>query len=363
MISTYAGVGSIGLGGDGGPATAAHLGDPFGVSVDLAGNVYVADRGADKIRKIGTDGIINAVAGNGTGGYSGDYVAPTLTELFAPTGVYVTPDGHKMYIADIENNRVRLVACAVAPITGLSTTLCAGTTLALTDDTTGGKWISSDTSVAVIDSVTGTLTLTHQGAISISYSDSTNCGIVMVTNYVTVDPAPYAGGITGEDSACPGYTVTLADTIAGGTWISKHAAIATISGAGVVSAVATGLDTVYYVVNNTCGADTALFVFRTLDMEGHCYVNGIATQKNVNDDMTIQVTPNPFTDQLHLVVTTTNTTSTNIYLSDLTGRTVAQKINAATNSDMIPEKDLPTGMYILEVNNGTTTKRMKVVKE
>ncbi len=72
VISTYAGCGSIGLTGDGGPATAAKFDDPCGLCVDAAGNLYVADFMNHNVRKIDPSGIISTFAGRGFGGYSGD---------------------------------------------------------------------------------------------------------------------------------------------------------------------------------------------------------------------------------------------------------------------------------------------------
>ncbi|MDA8087954.1 MAG: IPT/TIG domain-containing protein, partial [Nitrospiraceae bacterium] len=72
VIETMAGNGTAGYAGDSGPASQAALDRPSGVAVDGAGNIYVADTLNNRIRKIGADGIINAVAGNGAAGYSGD---------------------------------------------------------------------------------------------------------------------------------------------------------------------------------------------------------------------------------------------------------------------------------------------------
>ncbi|HTF27913.1 MAG TPA: hypothetical protein VK625_03665, partial [Flavitalea sp.] len=72
IISTIAGSPGAGYSGDGGPATLAKLNKPVSVTVDLSGNIYIADQGNAVIRKIAPDGIITTFAGNGTEGYSGD---------------------------------------------------------------------------------------------------------------------------------------------------------------------------------------------------------------------------------------------------------------------------------------------------
>ena len=87
MITTVAGNGSGGYSGDGGPATAAELDDPAGVAVDSAGDLFIADTGNNAIREVNlSTGVITTVAGNGTAGYSGDGGPATAAELDYPDG-------------------------------------------------------------------------------------------------------------------------------------------------------------------------------------------------------------------------------------------------------------------------------------
>jgi sugar lactone lactonase YvrE len=109
IITTYAGSGSCGYGGDGGAATAAQLYYPDGLTVDSSGNVYVADTYNQRIRKIATNGIISTVAGNGTAGFGGDGGSATSGELDNPTDVAFDPISGSFYIADQGNYRVRML--------------------------------------------------------------------------------------------------------------------------------------------------------------------------------------------------------------------------------------------------------------
>lgn len=107
IISTIAGNGTAGYSGNGGPATAAELNTPYGVTVDALGNIYIADMGNNRIRKI-TGGIISTYAGNGTAGFSGDGGPAILAELHNPYGVATDASGD-LFIADMSNNRIREV--------------------------------------------------------------------------------------------------------------------------------------------------------------------------------------------------------------------------------------------------------------
>ena len=145
-LTIFAGVGTLGSNGDGGPATAAQLNAPEGLAFDAAGNLFIADRGNGRIRKVTPTGDISTfatiagpnnlafdgtgnlyvsqsghtvsrvqpsgtatvIAGNGTAGFSGDGGQATAAMLFAPRGVRVDTAGN-LFIADSQNNRIRRV--------------------------------------------------------------------------------------------------------------------------------------------------------------------------------------------------------------------------------------------------------------
>ncbi|MBZ5538692.1 MAG: hypothetical protein LAO31_22320 [Acidobacteriia bacterium] len=111
VISTAAGIGTFGFSGDGGPATSAKLGSPYSLAVDAGGNLYIADSGNYRIRKVTPTGVISTVAGNGTRGFSGDGGPATSAQLGVANGVAVDAGGN-LYIADLENYRVRKVTPA-----------------------------------------------------------------------------------------------------------------------------------------------------------------------------------------------------------------------------------------------------------
>ena len=109
IITTVAGDGNFGDGGDGGPATLASLSYPFGLAVDLSGNLYITDQINSRIRKVDVaTGFITTVAGNGVFGLSGDGSLATSASLAFPQGVAVDGAG-SIYIADTLNWRIRKV--------------------------------------------------------------------------------------------------------------------------------------------------------------------------------------------------------------------------------------------------------------
>ncbi|MER7842537.1 RICIN domain-containing protein [Kitasatospora sp. NPDC096077] len=107
-ISTVAGTGAVGSGGDGGPADKAQLNYPRGLAVDATGTLYFADGGNHRIRKVTADGRISTVAGTGVAGFSGDGGPADKAQLNLPMGMAVDSTG-AVYVADYNNHRVRRI--------------------------------------------------------------------------------------------------------------------------------------------------------------------------------------------------------------------------------------------------------------
>ncbi|MFE4667234.1 RICIN domain-containing protein [Streptomyces sp. NPDC056716] len=154
VISTVVGSGTGGFGGDGGPATAAQLNLPLGVTAAGDGVLHIADYYNHRIRRVAADGVISTVAGNGTGGFAGDGGPATAARLNAPYGVAVDGAGN-LYIADSNNHRVRRVAAdgVMSTVAGNGTAGFAGDggpataaqlnlPLAVVADSTGALWIT-----------------------------------------------------------------------------------------------------------------------------------------------------------------------------------------------------------------------------
>jgi len=108
IITTIAGNGTEGFSGDGGPATQASLDLPSGLAVDDKGNLYISDRSNNRVRMVNSKGIIRTVAGNGKDGYHGDNMPALKATLDKPFGLALDKDNN-LYIADRGNNRIRKV--------------------------------------------------------------------------------------------------------------------------------------------------------------------------------------------------------------------------------------------------------------
>lgn len=117
VITTIAGNGEEGYSGDGGPATRAALNQPYGILLDRAGNLYIADRLNRRVRRVdAATGVITTVAGTGTAAYSGDGGPAAKAGLAEPNGLAFDSSQRLLYITDVADNRVRVVNLAAGTI-------------------------------------------------------------------------------------------------------------------------------------------------------------------------------------------------------------------------------------------------------
>jgi len=126
IITTVAGNGLSGYAGDGGPAVNAKLLAPSGIAVDASGNIFIADEGNNRIRRIAAStGIITTVAGNGTAGYAGDGNFAASAELDGPQDIFIDASNN-LYIADLNNDVIRKVNATTGKITTVAGNGTAG---------------------------------------------------------------------------------------------------------------------------------------------------------------------------------------------------------------------------------------------
>ena len=145
------------------------------------------------------------------------------------------------------------VNTAPAAIGGPSS-VCTGSTIALTDATAGGTWSTWSTYYASVGSATGVVTGINAGNATISYT----VGGCSVTTVVTINGTPIDSLLSGPSTVCVGSTATISTTTTGGTWSSGNTAVATVDPAtGVVTGVSNGLAPISYTVIGTCGSASA----------------------------------------------------------------------------------------------------------
>lgn len=141
-------------------------------------------------------------------------------------------------------------------ITGLAF-VCPGSVITLNNTTTGGTWTMSNAHATISSS--GAVTGVSAGADTAVYTVTNSCGTAVARFPLTVGVSSLmdAGTIAGPATACAGSTVTLSDTATGGFWGTTDAGVASVSSSGVVTAMAPGAVTIYYVVTSGCSPDTA----------------------------------------------------------------------------------------------------------
>jgi sugar lactone lactonase YvrE len=202
IITTVAGSGTAGYSGDGGLATNAELLNPYGVAVDSAGDLYIADSTNNRIREVSAGtGFISTVAGNGTGGYSGDGGASTSAELSGPSGVALDSAGN-LYIADSGNNRVREVEVTIPP----TLTFKTATNVGSTDSVDGPQTITvSNIGNATLTLATPTTGMNPSVAVGFTLNNSSTCPQLGNAS---------AAGMLASGTNCT-YAVDFAPTVAG----------------------------------------------------------------------------------------------------------------------------------------------------
>lgn len=304
IISTVVGTGPTGYSGDGGPATNATLYYPGGLNFDASGNLFIADSYNNVVRKVNTSGTISTFAGTGAAGYGGDGGPAIAALLYECTDVTFDASGN-IYVCDFFNSRVRKIVISNFPPrfdSGLSAhiTVCQNSpaiainTLLATTDSSAGE---TETWSVVLTPVHGVLaglstTITSTGS-SVSpagvtympntgYWGSDSCRVRVsdgttsdtLTVYINVTPLPVAGVVSGPATVCPGATISLSSTSAGGVWSSSNAAVATVGSTGTVGGASAGTAIISYTVTNSCGTttDTQLVTVQALPVAGT--VNG-----------------------------------------------------------------------------------------
>jgi trimeric autotransporter adhesin len=220
-IATVAGAGLRAYGGDGGLATSATLKEPYGITVDVSGNLYIADTGNNCIRMVSKSSrMITTVAGNGLTGYLGDGGLATSARLNSPQSVAVDASGN-LYIADTHNNRIRMVTKS----TGIITTVVGTGTYAYSGD---GRLAISSTLYLPTD-----ITLDASGNLFVA--DSFNNRIRMISLTATPSASP---SLSSTVSLLPSLKPSLSLSLLNSPSSSSSSASVCISSTSMITTVA-----------------------------------------------------------------------------------------------------------------------------
>lgn len=314
IISTIAGTGVAGFGGDGQAAVKAQLNLPYGVAVDAVGNVYVADLGNGRVRRINPDGTITTVAGTGKRASSPDGAAPLDTSLLSPRNVAVDAAGN-VYIAEFEGHRVRRLGTDGRLVT-LAGTGVAGyrgdgdrATLAqlnypagLAFDRAGALYIADSSNNVVrkiyADGTIGTvLGRTAATALFTPIAIAVDAAGTVYTGDSTFAVRAYtaaakwitfagtgAPGYSGDGAAAVGAAMSavndLAADAAGNLWIADGVRVRRVDGTGTIQSVAG--DGYAHAVGDG-GAATAANLYQpaavALDGAGNLYIADTGTER------------------------------------------------------------------------------------
>jgi len=233
IISTHAGTGIPGYSGDGGPATAAQMSSPWHNAIDGVGNIYISDASNVVVRKIDNAGIITTFAGNGTSGYSGDGGPATAAQMMDVCGVACDNAGNVYIVNRTQPNVVRKVTnCLTAVVTQqpLSVTLCntGNTSFSITSTNvisfqwqvnTGNGWSNLTDNTIYSGSNTNLLSLTGVSAGMNNYSYrcsvTNSCGTIFSTAALLTVATPANPSITissPTNNICAGASVTFLAT-------------------------------------------------------------------------------------------------------------------------------------------------------
>jgi uncharacterized protein (TIGR03437 family) len=217
-INTVAGNGQGSTSGDGGAATSAGVPGPESVAVDAAGNLYIGN--GTNVRKVSPSGIIGAYAGNGQSGFSGDGGSATDASIAGAVGLAVD-SGNNLYIADVNNRRIRLVQPAVRPAITLSATSVNFTLASAGSTATTQTFTLTNTGQGTLNWAAAATTTSGGAWLSVSpASGSVLAGPNGTTVTVTAKPAGLAAGdyygqiqITSPSAASQFQTITVRLTV------------------------------------------------------------------------------------------------------------------------------------------------------
>ena len=373
IITNYAGTGGFTSGPDGGQATATPLNQPQALAFDAAGNLYISEYGAAKVRMVTPGGIISTFAGTGTGGYSGDGTPASTAKIKAIGGIAVDKNGN-VFLADVSNSNIREVIKATGNIItyagagpgtggdgGPATAAQFGQPTGIAFDTGGNLVIAElanhkirmiTTSTMLTSTIVGNGTNAFLGdggpataaeldqPVGVVYDANNNLYLTDGNNHRVrkVTPAATLAILGATTPVCTFKSATLSSATTGGTWSSDATTIATVgSSSGVVTGVAAGTATITYKTATVQGTRVVTVVF--------CKV-GV---NNVEDEAAgLKVYPNPNYGNFNILLSSTLEEDAVVTITNMMGVKV-NEFKIKTNKPLDVQFNTPAGIYFLNV--------------
>ncbi len=312
IISNYAGIGTIGYSGDGGPATAAQLVGIRGLAIDGIGNMYVSDISNNVVRKIDNMGIITRVAGTGFGPYNGDTLQATDANISEPVGL-ATDNDNNLYIASYSQNRIRKVTPD-----GIITTVAG----------TGAAGYSGDGSYAVSAKLDRPSSMCIDKWNNLYVTDSYNDCVRKITTTGVISTIA-GNGLSGfEGDGGPATAAKL------------------LNPAGIITDEAGGMLLCDWGNNR----------IRRVS-------NVVSVNEKVSESNSMELYPNPNSGDFVLHLSSVYKQAANLVAIDIVGKVVLE-MSVNTNEPTTVTLDAPSGIYYITVyiDGGTLTRKINLMK-
>ena len=246
----------------------------------------------------------------------------------------------------------------VNPIPHIGTIMGAGNVcvhahITLSDSTSGGIW--SVTNANATDTA-GVVAGVMAGIDTVKYTVTSGLCTNSVNYTITINPLPLTSAIVGSDTVCVGFSITLSDSVSGGTWISTGT-FATITSTGVLTGDSVNSGNILYVTSNSCGSDTARILVNVFPYI-HCSTIVNETLENTNSEL--KVYPNPNNGIFNMRLTSLYEQNVDFSIKNIFGVTLTN-FSGTTNKLIEARAELPTGIYFLYANTGSEVYICKVV--
>ncbi len=314
--------------------------------------------GASTVCQGGTTTLTATPSGGFWGSMDGNTRTGTTTGIVTgmggPSGMIYYNGPYNAYGCRTQTRTlITVLGYPAMPVLTGAPNVCPGASTTISASAAGGTWASSSAGVASVTTagiVTGILT----GTASISYAITNGCFTSTGTKSIYVASATTVPPITGTGDLHMPATITLANSLSGGTWSSVSTSVAIVSAAGVVTGIAGGYDTIVYAYTNSCGITTS--VWKRI----HVYAVGGRIAAVADAGFDVLVYPNPTTGCVTVQLPFAAPTEVEVF--DMLGMRMAVK-QSNTLSTELDLGLLPVGVYLLRIHAAEKVYTRRVVVE